>query len=404
MAITRHIVALGGGGFSEEPDNLQLDEYVLALAGKSKPRVCFLPTASGDAEPYVRKFHWIFKKLTRGGQSHLTLVNAANKDPVEHLAKQDVIYVGGGNTLTMLKTWTETGVDRLLREAYARGAVLAGISAGAHCWFETGLSDGIPGRLTPFAGLGLVPGSLCVHYDSEAMRRPTYQKLVASGQMAPGHGVADGAALHFEGGRLRAVVSSRPDARAYRVEAPGGIVRETELHPEYLGGSGVVLRRASLVDALGIGQAHHASVTKINVKDYSPEQIEAWTKRIGDPDSLGQTRQKILGELVWVAELDGKIEGFAHMRTPLELAPAAYLHALYLTPSATGRGLGRRLVNLAELEARRRGHPRMQLHASKTAVGFYAALGYLQAGPPQLHDVQGIGLECLPMSKDLPPL
>lgn len=400
----RHIVALGGGGFSEEPDNLQLDEYVLALSGKSKPRICFLPTASGDAEPYIRKFHWIFKKLTRGGQSHLTLVNLANKDPVEHLAKQDVIYVGGGDTLKMLAVWQETGVDRLLREAHARGAVLAGISAGAHCWFESGLSDAIPGTLTPFAGLGLVPGSMSVHYGSEAMRRPTYQRMITSGELPAGYGVDDGAALHFENGQLRAIVSSRPDARAYRVESRGGIAYEAELLPEYLGGHGVVLRRASLVDALGIGQAHHTSVSKINAQDYTPEQIDAWTRRIGDPDSLAKMRQKISGELVWVAELGGKIEGFAHMRTPIELAPAAYLHALYLTPNATGKGLARRLVGLVELEARRRGYPRMLLHASKTAIGFYSAIGYQKAGEPQLHDVHGIGIECLPMSKELPPL
>lgn len=403
MRRPRQIVALGGGGFSMEPDNLLLDRYVVGLTGKEKAKVCFLPTASGDAQQYIYRFHRHFKKLTKKQASHLALTPPSKPDIRAHLLAQDAIYVGGGNTINMLKTWKEFGVDEILREAYESGIVLAGISAGSLCWFEWGQSDAIPGKLTAFRGLGILKGSNSVHYDGEIDRRPAFQREIAAGAIPPGYAADDGVGLHFVDGELFKVVSSRPDARAYRVDVKDRIAHETEIVPDYLGGGpGTIIRRASLIDARGIHETHHISVRELAAKDYEPRQIEAWTKRPFAGDSQAQIETQILTDFVWVIEMNGGIEGYVHMRLPLEIAPAAYLHALYVTPKAAGQGLARRLMDLAEREAQERGHPKMTLHSSKTAQGFYEKLGYANEGGPMTHEVFGIGLECQPMAKTLP--
>ena len=398
----KQVVALGGGGFSMEPDNPLLDLYVARLVGKEKPKICFLPTASGDSVSYAHGFHRAFKKLTKKSTSHLLLTPPSKPDVRAHLLAQDVIYVGGGNTHQMLSVWQSLGVDEALREAYEAGVILAGVSAGALCWFDAGLSDYIPGKLSPLPALGFLPGSFCPHYDGEPLRRPAFQKLVATGQLPRGYGVDDGAALHFVDGQLARVVSSRPDARAYELKAASGHVRETELVPDYLGGAGTLLiRRAAAGDAEGMLKAHHVSVREIASKDYTKEQIDAWAGRPLDDETLAGLESQIRTDFLWVIEQDGRIEGYVHLRTPMETAPAAYLHALYLTPAVAGKGLARRLMQLAEQEAGRRGYPSIELHASKTAIGFYAALGFRREGQPLLHNVKGQALPCFPMVKDL---
>lgn len=394
---------MGGGGFSMEPDNLLLDRYVIGLTGKDKPKVCFLPTASGDAQAYVYRFHRHFKKLTKKQASHLTLTPPSKPDVRAHLMAQDAIYVGGGNTLNMLKIWKEFGLDGILRDAYEAGIVLAGISAGSICWFDYGLTDSIAGRLSPLPCLGFLRGSNCPHYDGEFERRPAFQREIARGAMPPGYAADDGVALHFVDDELHKIVSSRPDARAYRVDAKDHVAHETELVPDYLGGGpGTIIRRASLIDARGIHESHHISVRELAAKDYDPRQVEAWTRRPFDDDMRGQIETQILTDFVWVIEMDGGIEGYVHMRLPMDIAPAAYLHALYLTPKAAGQGYARRLMDLAEREAQERGHPQMMLHASKTALGFYEKIGYAAIGRPMVHEVFGVALECQPMTKSLP--
>jgi peptidase E len=233
MARDRQIVAMGGGGFSMEPENPLLDDYVLGLTGMSRPRVCFLPTASGDDPTYVVNFYTAF--AGRADASHLPLFSRRDEDVEPFLLGQDVIYVGGGNTENMLAIWRVHGVDRALRAAWEAGIVLAGLSAGSLCWFETGTTDSFGaalGRLS--GGLGFLPGSHCPHYDGEATRRPAYHQLVADG-LPGGYAADDGAALHFGGTELREVVSSRPEALAYRVERLDGAILETALPTRYLG-------------------------------------------------------------------------------------------------------------------------------------------------------------------------
>jgi peptidase E len=150
--------------------------------------------------------------------------------PAELLAEQDVIYVGGGSTPNLLVIWRLHGIDELLRTAWHRGAVLCGVSAGSMCWFDSGLTDAMGAGLAPLHNaLGLLPGSNCAHYDSDPRRRPEYQRLVADGSLPSGYAADDGAALHFEGTKLAAVVCSRHDARAYRVEQEGGSAHEAAL-------------------------------------------------------------------------------------------------------------------------------------------------------------------------------
>jgi dipeptidase E len=229
----RQIVVMGGGGFSMEPRNPRLDLYVLRLTGKANPRVCFLPTASGDSGDYIRRFHLAFAKF-RCRPSCLTLFRRDERDPAEHLLAQDLIYVGGGNTANLLAVWRVHGVDRALRQAWRNGTILCGVSAGMICWFECSVTDSFGPPAALHDGLGFLPGSAWPHYDAERDRRPLYHRLIASG--FPG-GIAadDGAAIHYVGRRILKCVSSRKHAGAYRVRREGSRVIEEPLPMTFLG-------------------------------------------------------------------------------------------------------------------------------------------------------------------------
>jgi peptidase E len=167
---------------------------------------------------------------TRCRATHLPLFRRQHADVAAHLLAQDVIYVGGGNTPNMLAVWRVHGVDVALRRAYEAGSLLCGVSAGALCWFEGGVTDAFGGPLRCLDGaLGLLPGSFCPHDDGDPRRRPTYQRLVADG-LASGFAADVGAALHFIDGALAEVVTSRPHAHAYRVERR----RDGDVHEEPL--------------------------------------------------------------------------------------------------------------------------------------------------------------------------
>jgi dipeptidase E len=225
---------MGGGGFSMEPDNPLLDDYVLAQTGVDHPKVCFLPTATSNVATYLAIFYPAF--AARAEASHLDLFMPDGRDLRAFVLAQDVIYVGGGNTANMLAIWRVHGLDRILREAWEAGVVMAGLSAGGLCWFESGSTDSFGPGLAPLTDLlGLVPGGFCPHYDGEALRRPRLFELVGSGALPGTYACDDGAAVVFEGTRLREAVASRPDARAYRVELVDGTVRETAVATRYLG-------------------------------------------------------------------------------------------------------------------------------------------------------------------------
>lgn len=227
------IIAMGGGGFSMEPDNLALDHYIVQQTHVERPKVCFLPQASGESQDYVLRFYKAFNSLDCR-PSWLSLFQPHTADTEGYLMEQNVIYVGGGNTKSMIALWREWGLDKMLRQAGENGTVLAGISAGMNCWFETAISDSIPGRWISVPCLGYLKGSCSPHYDGEPGRRPAFEALVSSGEIPPGIAFDDSAAGHFVDGELKQVISSRPNAKGYRVERVESGARETVLETRYL--------------------------------------------------------------------------------------------------------------------------------------------------------------------------
>ena len=206
---------------------------MLSLASKPRPRICFLPTAGGDTDSYVATFYRAFSPR-ECQPSDLALFRRTVVDLGAFLLEQDVIYVGGGNTANMLAIWRTHGVDRILRDAWEQGIVLAGVSAGAICWFEASVTDSFGLGLAGMRdGLGLLAGSACPHYSSEERRRPVYRQLVGSG-FPPGYAIDDQVGLHFIDGRLAEVVSAADGRSAYEVKLEGAAVRERPLTPRSL--------------------------------------------------------------------------------------------------------------------------------------------------------------------------
>ncbi len=211
------IVAIGGAVLVPETGNNALERYILDACGAEKPRVAFVPTASGDDATYIARFYESYGPL--GARLDvLRLFRRTPEDLRAYLFGFDVVHVGGGNTRSMLAVWRHWGLDAILQEAWQRGIVLCGSSAGSICWFERGVTDSVAGALTAMDGLGFLPGSNCPHYDGEKERRPAYRALVAAGEVGAGFACDDGAGLHYRGTSLVAAISSRSNARAYRVE------------------------------------------------------------------------------------------------------------------------------------------------------------------------------------------
>ncbi len=229
----KQIIALGGGGFSEEPENPLLDAYILKQSGKSNPKICYIPTASGDSDECISWFYNFFEQQLCH-PSHLSLFKPPSRDLESYLLEKDILYVGGGNTRNLLILWKEWGLDTIIRKAWEQGIILAGISAGSICWFEEGVTDSYGGELEPLSCLGFLKGSNCPHYDGEEARRPSYHQLLTARQVNRGIAVDDGAAVHFIDQKISKVVSSRPQAKAYEVYLDGQ-VKEVVLETLYLG-------------------------------------------------------------------------------------------------------------------------------------------------------------------------
>ncbi|CAA9586291.1 MAG: Peptidase E [uncultured Thermomicrobiales bacterium] len=232
----RQILAIGGGGVSQEPQNTLLLDYLIGLTGKAKPRVCIIGTATGDRENNLVTAYRAFGR--RGCPvTHLGLFTREVEDLRAFIFDQDLIYVGGGNTASMLAVWRVHGLDAILREAWEAGIVLGGVSAGAICWFEAGITDSFGPTLQALDdGLRFLPGSCCPHYDGEEQRRPTYQGQIAAG-LSAGIALDDGCAAHYRGTEIAEIVTSRPEARAYRLARDGatGAAIEMPLEARFLG-------------------------------------------------------------------------------------------------------------------------------------------------------------------------
>ena len=230
MSAAPTILALGGGGWMMEPDNPLLDDFLLSLAGTERPKIALLPTATGDSDSVLVRFYDAF--TGKAQPTHLPLFRRDR--PAELLLEQDIVFVSGGNTANALAIWRTHGVDQILRRCWERGIVLSGVSAGALCWFDAGVTDSFrQAEMDPLHdGLGFLSGSHCPHYDGEARRRPLYTALVSEGTLPPGVAAADGAGLLYRGAELVEVVTSRPEAAAWRVHPDGA---HTRLPARYLG-------------------------------------------------------------------------------------------------------------------------------------------------------------------------
>jgi peptidase E len=238
----RQILATSGGYVASDigdrrPKRGPLFDHAIRLTGKPHPRLCFLTTAGGDGSAEIAMVYGAFAGSDDVVISHLQLFDMPNvADPAAHLLAQDVIWVNGGSVANLLAVWRVHGLDNVFREAWERGIVLAGVSAGSLCWHVGGTTDSFGRELRPVTnGLGLLPYSNGVHYNSEEQRRPLLHRLVGDGVLPDGFATDDGVGLHYIGTELHEVVSETPVAAAYRVERSGpGEVRETRLVPRLL--------------------------------------------------------------------------------------------------------------------------------------------------------------------------
>ncbi|HEY6781321.1 MAG TPA: peptidase E, partial [Thermoleophilaceae bacterium] len=231
----RRILVSGGGGFTTSVQDLPLDHLGLELVGVQRPRICLLPTASGDPEDQISRFYSTFRD-TGAELCHVSLFRLGNNRTLplaEQLLAQDVIYAGGGSMVNLLALWGAHEIGETLAEAWRRGVLLCGVSAGAMCWFEGGVtrSHGPP---RPARGLGLLPGSLSVHDDVDPERAAAYRDAVLAGALDPGYALDDGVGLLFEDGRPPQAFSARLTAGARRVSSAGGRLHEQSLELELL--------------------------------------------------------------------------------------------------------------------------------------------------------------------------
>jgi dipeptidase E len=231
----RTIFAMGGGGFTMEPDNPVLDDFALSLVEAREPRILFMPTASGDPTAQIVSFHERFSdRACRPAHLSLFRLHGSERTLREIVLEQDVIYIGGGSMRNLLAIWRAHGLDELLVEAWERGVVLAGLSAGAMCWFEAGVTRS-SGPAQTIRGLGLLPGSLSVHADGEPERLPVFLDAVRRGEIPGGWAADDGVGLLFRGTAFERAVASRPVAAACRCDAVEGELVRQRVEPELLG-------------------------------------------------------------------------------------------------------------------------------------------------------------------------
>ncbi|MBL7013465.1 MAG: peptidase E [Candidatus Marinimicrobia bacterium] len=223
-AIDKHIIAIGGGGFGRNPNHRKIEQYILDLTGKEKPNIVFLPTASAEDSNYIVNYYSCFSKLNCE-PSHITLFKRTPRlDSI--INKADVIYVGGGNTKSMLAVWREWKIDKLLLKAYNKGTILCGVSAGAICWFEEGITDSWASNLNSMECLGFLPEMACPHYQEEKDRRPSVHEMLKKGKSGPGWAIDGGAAAHFKNGDYFKSIQFYPDSFVHYVSCANEVVNE----------------------------------------------------------------------------------------------------------------------------------------------------------------------------------
>ena len=224
MAKSRNIIAIGGGGFGANPGQGIIEEYILKQTKKKNPKICFIPTATGDNEAYKVNFYSTFTNLNCC-PSHLDFFKRT-PDLNDLILNQDAIFVGGGNTKSMLAVWKEWGLDKILKKAYREGVVMSGVSAGAICWFQNGITDSWASNLKVMPCLNFIKGTCCPHYDEEPERRPAVKKLLLSSKTKDVFAVDGGAALHIKDEKIFKSVVFRNEKSSYLVSHDGKKINE----------------------------------------------------------------------------------------------------------------------------------------------------------------------------------
>lgn len=224
MAKSRNIIAIGGGGFGANPGQGIIEKYILKQTKKKNPKICFIPTATGDNEAYKVNFYTTFTNLDCN-PSHLDFFKRTpNLNNL--ILNQDAIFVGGGNTKSMLAVWKEWGLDKILKKAYNNGIVMSGVSAGAICWFQNGITDSWASSLKVMPCLNLIKGTCCPHYDEEPERKPTVKKLLINKKLKSVYAVDGGAALHIKDEKIFKSVVFKKNKGSYQVSRDGKEILE----------------------------------------------------------------------------------------------------------------------------------------------------------------------------------
>ena len=222
------IIAIGGGGFGRNPNKPIIEKYILDQSSAEKPNICFFPTASAEDKSYIVNYYSAFSKLNCK-PIHINLFQRTPRlDSI--INKQDIIYIGGGNTKSMLAVWREWKLDKLLLKAYNRGAILCGVSAGAICWFEKGITDSWASNLNVMDCMDFVSGCCCPHYDGEKDRRPSVHSLIQKGQIETCYAIEDGSALHFKDGNIFQNVDFIDGKNSYIVSKEENMITEKKIN------------------------------------------------------------------------------------------------------------------------------------------------------------------------------
>ncbi len=234
MTSHRRILALGGHDFDRRAGNDAICDLIVDLAESPRPKVCLLPTASGDHEDQIARFRRTFAE--RDCVPDVISLFRLGENPVdlrEELLNQDVIYAGGGSMLNLIAIWLAHGLDEILRECWREGILIVGQSAGAMVWFQGGITSS-QGDPAVAGGFGLLPGSACVHYLTEPVRRRLFLRAISSGKLEPGLGLEDQTGALFEDTELVETFTAREGAAVWEVTAENAGAREVELHSRRL--------------------------------------------------------------------------------------------------------------------------------------------------------------------------
>ena len=211
----KHIVAIGGGGFSRNNRSYLIEKYILNLSEKNCPNICFLPTATGDNDSYIVRFYSIFNTLNCQ-PSHIEFFKRTTNIK-NHILGQDIVFVGGGNTKSMLAIWNDWGMVDLLHNAYNEGVIMSGVSAGAICWFTNGITDSWENDLRILPCLDFISGTCCPHYDEEPSRIPYVKKILLEEKLTNCISIEGGSAMHFINGKPFKNVCFKNNKNTYNV-------------------------------------------------------------------------------------------------------------------------------------------------------------------------------------------